>query len=223
MLFLRVTPSLPNLFINLASPIVDIPFHIFFLATVVGLVPASYITVRVSLFLFDLQIVMNKELPFLNLVMLDLVFATVFASTRPGLLLVNWNRWKIYTISRPWPCFSSSGPFYYSRQFWRGSVCTSRALVYNYSKPTHTDGFLPWSEVQNRRKVRLYWHCLQYIIDAAVRGSRHLTNPRLGLFRSSCCRKSWICTDILEECWICALLQKSNLKKLDMNRPWFKY
>lgn len=50
MLFLRVTPTLPNLFINLASPIVDIPFHIFFLATVIGLIPASYITVRVRLY-----------------------------------------------------------------------------------------------------------------------------------------------------------------------------
>lgn len=48
MLFLRVTPTLPNLFINLASPIVDIPFHVFFLATVIGLIPASYITVRVG-------------------------------------------------------------------------------------------------------------------------------------------------------------------------------
>ncbi|KAJ1424913.1 SNARE associated Golgi protein [Sesbania bispinosa] len=46
MLFLRITPTLPNLFINLASPIVDVPFHIFFLATLVGLIPASYITVR---------------------------------------------------------------------------------------------------------------------------------------------------------------------------------
>lgn len=48
MLFLRITPTLPNLFINLASPIVDVPFHVFFLATLVGLVPAAYITVRVS-------------------------------------------------------------------------------------------------------------------------------------------------------------------------------
>ncbi|EEF35551.1 conserved hypothetical protein [Ricinus communis] len=46
MLFLRITPTLPNLFINLASPIVDIPFHVFFLATLLGLIPASYITVR---------------------------------------------------------------------------------------------------------------------------------------------------------------------------------
>ncbi|KAL2467631.1 putative membrane protein [Forsythia ovata] len=55
MLFLRVTPTLPNLFINLASPIVDIPFHIFFLATVIGLIPASYITVRAGLALGDLK------------------------------------------------------------------------------------------------------------------------------------------------------------------------
>ncbi|GFP81363.1 uncharacterized membrane protein at4g09580 [Phtheirospermum japonicum] len=55
MLFLRVTPTLPNLFINLASPIVDVPFHIFFLATVVGLIPASYITVRAGLALGDLK------------------------------------------------------------------------------------------------------------------------------------------------------------------------
>ncbi|KAL3634723.1 hypothetical protein CASFOL_021777 [Castilleja foliolosa] len=55
MLFLRVTPSLPNLFINLASPIVDIPFHIFFLATVIGLIPASYITVRAGLALGELK------------------------------------------------------------------------------------------------------------------------------------------------------------------------
>ncbi|XP_073059639.1 uncharacterized membrane protein At4g09580-like [Primulina eburnea] len=55
MLFLRVTPTLPNLFINLASPIVDIPFHVFFLATVIGIIPASYITVRAGLALGDLK------------------------------------------------------------------------------------------------------------------------------------------------------------------------
>ncbi|KAI4320173.1 hypothetical protein MLD38_033679 [Melastoma candidum] len=55
MLFLRITPSLPNLFINLASPIVDIPFHIFFLATLIGLFPASLITVKAGLALGDLK------------------------------------------------------------------------------------------------------------------------------------------------------------------------
>ncbi|XP_057975530.1 uncharacterized membrane protein At4g09580 [Malania oleifera] len=55
MLFLRITPTLPNLFINLASPIVDIPFHVFFMATVIGLIPASYITVRAGLALGELK------------------------------------------------------------------------------------------------------------------------------------------------------------------------
>ncbi|KAG0482798.1 hypothetical protein HPP92_010882 [Vanilla planifolia] len=55
MLFLRITPTLPNTFINLASPIVDIPFHIFFVATLVGVIPASFITVRAGLALGDLR------------------------------------------------------------------------------------------------------------------------------------------------------------------------
>lgn len=153
----------------------------------------------------------------------SLLFATVFASTRPGLLLVNWNRWKIYTMSRPWPYFSSSDPFYYFRPFWRGSGCTSRALVYNYSLQnlcgigeTH-----PW-------------------FSTLIRGTKQAKSSSL-TNRRRCCswlpasnksspwsavvlQKSWICTDILEEkCWIWSLLQKSNLNKPDMNRPWLQY
>ena len=58
MLFLRVTPTLPNTFINFASPIVGVPYHIFFLATAIGLIPAAFVTVRVQHFL----IYMLKEL-----------------------------------------------------------------------------------------------------------------------------------------------------------------
>jgi len=47
MLFLRLTPTLPNTFINFASPIVDVPYHIFLFATVIGLIPAAYVTVKV--------------------------------------------------------------------------------------------------------------------------------------------------------------------------------
>ncbi|XP_028754626.1 uncharacterized membrane protein At4g09580-like isoform X2 [Neltuma alba] len=46
MLFLRLTPTLPHTFINVASPMVDVPFHIFFLGTFVGLIPAAFVTVR---------------------------------------------------------------------------------------------------------------------------------------------------------------------------------
>ncbi|CAI0472912.1 unnamed protein product [Linum tenue] len=55
MLFLRLTPTLPNTFINVASPIVDVPYHIFFLATVIGLIPAAYITVKAGIALAELQ------------------------------------------------------------------------------------------------------------------------------------------------------------------------
>ncbi|KAJ0989941.1 hypothetical protein J5N97_008297 [Dioscorea zingiberensis] len=55
MLFLRVTPTLPNTFINVASPIVDVPYHIFFLATLIGLIPAAYVTVRAGLALGELR------------------------------------------------------------------------------------------------------------------------------------------------------------------------
>ncbi|KAK9743309.1 hypothetical protein RND81_03G231100 [Saponaria officinalis] len=80
MLFLRVTPTLPNLFINLASPIVDIPFHIFFVATVVGLIPASFITVRAGLALGELKSV--KDLyDFKTLVVLFLIGSVIIIPT----------------------------------------------------------------------------------------------------------------------------------------------
>lgn len=60
MLFLRVTPTLPNTFINFASPIVDVPYHIFFFATLVGLIPAAYVTVRVLSYLQYLLIVLSS-------------------------------------------------------------------------------------------------------------------------------------------------------------------
>jgi len=54
-LFLRVTPTLPNTFINFASPIVGVPYHIFFLATAIGLIPAAFVTVRAGIALSDLR------------------------------------------------------------------------------------------------------------------------------------------------------------------------
>ena len=46
MLFVRVTPVLPHWFVNLASPIVGVPFHIFLIATAVGHQPMNFITVQ---------------------------------------------------------------------------------------------------------------------------------------------------------------------------------
>lgn len=86
MLFLRITPTLPNLFINLASPIVDIPFHVFFLATLIGLIPASYITVRAGLALGDLRSVKDlydfKTLSVLFLIGSVSIFPTLLKRKR---------------------------------------------------------------------------------------------------------------------------------------------
>lgn len=86
MLFLRVTPTLPNLFINLASPIVDIPFHVFFLATVVGLIPASFITVRAGLALGELKSVKDlydfKTLAVLFLIGSVIIFPAILKRKR---------------------------------------------------------------------------------------------------------------------------------------------
>jgi len=57
MLFLRITPLVPNWFINVSSPIVGIPFFHFFLATLfgiyfirsnnkIGLMPANMIIIK---------------------------------------------------------------------------------------------------------------------------------------------------------------------------------
>ncbi|EEY63582.1 SNARE associated Golgi protein, putative [Phytophthora infestans T30-4] len=43
LLFLRITPLLPNWFVNIACPLVGVPFKYFFLATLVGLVPANFL------------------------------------------------------------------------------------------------------------------------------------------------------------------------------------
>lgn len=41
MLFLRVTPLVPNWLVNLSSPLVEVPFSNFFFATLIGLIPAN--------------------------------------------------------------------------------------------------------------------------------------------------------------------------------------
>ncbi|KAH0938366.1 hypothetical protein HID58_005827 [Brassica napus] len=73
---------------ELASPIVDVPFHVFFLATLVGLIPAAYITVRAGLAIGDLKSV--KDL--YDLKTLSVLFLIGFISILPTIL----KRKKIY-------------------------------------------------------------------------------------------------------------------------------
>lgn len=46
MLFLRLTPLIPNWFVNLASPLVGIPYRYFLFASMVGLMPMNFILIQ---------------------------------------------------------------------------------------------------------------------------------------------------------------------------------
>jgi uncharacterized membrane protein YdjX (TVP38/TMEM64 family) len=48
MLFLRITPLLPNWLINLASPVVGVPYLAFISATIIGLMPANILHVNMG-------------------------------------------------------------------------------------------------------------------------------------------------------------------------------
>lgn len=46
LLFLRLTPILPNWLVNLGAPVANIPLFPFAMATMVGIIPQTYLTVR---------------------------------------------------------------------------------------------------------------------------------------------------------------------------------
>uniref|UniRef100_A0A914CVI4 Transmembrane protein 41B n=1 Tax=Acrobeloides nanus TaxID=290746 RepID=A0A914CVI4_9BILA len=45
-IFLRVTPILPNWFINIASPVIDVPIKPFFFGTLLGVAPPSFLFIQ---------------------------------------------------------------------------------------------------------------------------------------------------------------------------------
>lgn len=47
-LFLRITPLVPNWLLNLSTPIVGVPFKYFFCASVIGLLPANIMHVTMG-------------------------------------------------------------------------------------------------------------------------------------------------------------------------------
>jgi uncharacterized membrane protein YdjX (TVP38/TMEM64 family) len=55
MTFLRVTPIMPNWFVNIASPIVGVPLSTFFKATLIGLVPMNLIHINAGITLATMQ------------------------------------------------------------------------------------------------------------------------------------------------------------------------
>ena len=55
MLFLRFTPLVPNILVNLASPIANIPLYIFSLGTLIALIPLNIIHVETGSTLEDIS------------------------------------------------------------------------------------------------------------------------------------------------------------------------
>ncbi|KAM9966551.1 hypothetical protein ACTFIR_006771 [Dictyostelium discoideum] len=53
--FLRITPFLPNWFINLASPLLDVPIHTFAIGTFIGIMPATFLAVKAGIQIQNIQ------------------------------------------------------------------------------------------------------------------------------------------------------------------------
>ncbi|OQR89662.1 SNARE associated Golgi protein [Achlya hypogyna] len=80
LLFLRLTPLLPNWFVNVASPLVDIPLGHFVLATFIGLMPANFIHISTGATLGS-----AAEAGSSNLVNFAILFSLQFVALLPTL------------------------------------------------------------------------------------------------------------------------------------------
>ncbi|KAK9711820.1 Transmembrane protein 41B [Basidiobolus ranarum] len=64
LMFLRITPILPNWFINIASPHLDVPVGVFFVATFIGVAPISFLHVQAGVAIQELSA--GKEISLFN-------------------------------------------------------------------------------------------------------------------------------------------------------------
>ncbi|XP_030055357.1 transmembrane protein 41B [Microcaecilia unicolor] len=53
-IFLRITPFLPNWFINITSPVINVPLNVFFLGTFLGVAPPSFVAIKAGTTLYQL-------------------------------------------------------------------------------------------------------------------------------------------------------------------------
>jgi uncharacterized membrane protein YdjX (TVP38/TMEM64 family) len=70
-LFLRITPFLPNWFINIASPVIDVPLFPFFWGTFFGVAPPSFFFVKMGQTLHELTSA-SPQLSYLSIALLAL-------------------------------------------------------------------------------------------------------------------------------------------------------
>ncbi|XP_043915239.1 transmembrane protein 41B isoform X4 [Protopterus annectens] len=53
-IFLRITPFLPNWFINITSPVINVPLKTFFIGTFLGVAPPSFVAIKAGTTLYQL-------------------------------------------------------------------------------------------------------------------------------------------------------------------------
>ena len=79
-IFLRITPILPNWFINVSSPVIDVPFTPFFWGTLLGVAPPSFVYIGAGKTLQELNsagIISTKAM--------IVLFALAFTFVLPGI------------------------------------------------------------------------------------------------------------------------------------------
>lgn len=91
LLFLRLFPMSPNWFLNIASPILNIPIHYFFFSVLIGLMPYNFICVQTGCVLSSVKSV-NDIFTFWILFKL---LAVALVALLPG-MVIKW--WKGKTI-----------------------------------------------------------------------------------------------------------------------------
>lgn len=72
-LFIRITPLVPNMLVNVASPIAGIPLKIFVLTTFIGLIPLNFIQVSTGATLVEISKIGTNNYHFLILILISLV------------------------------------------------------------------------------------------------------------------------------------------------------
>lgn len=55
MLFLRLTPLVPNWFVNLGCPLVGMPYRYFFFGSAIGLIPNNFILLQTGMTLKEIE------------------------------------------------------------------------------------------------------------------------------------------------------------------------
>ncbi|KAK9766870.1 hypothetical protein K7432_003730 [Basidiobolus ranarum] len=99
LMFLRITPILPNWFINIASPHLGVPIYTFFTATCIGVVPISFLHVQAGVAIHQLS--SGQEITLFNITTILTILVAGFLSLAPVFLKRMRNNSAEIPMSQP--------------------------------------------------------------------------------------------------------------------------